>query len=355
MNKITKKNIGYLCVSLLWVLSFIYFWKIGDAVYYSLNNFWARPANIHDHIIYSNYVQYYDTLQLKFLDNSYGISLIYHFLPRGDVQLTSFIVNSIFMVISGYFYIKICDRLNLPASSYYLIMLNTSFLYFALLINKDMMTIALILAATYLGLLRKWVWIVALMIPAFFIRQQLVYFVAVFVALLAFPRFSVLLKTVSVFVATSILGILILRSSDFIALETLGQGITGQITEFFVRNPYLAPLGVPLRIGLYQWEFFSSVLFMEEGQIDAARFLRIPAALYLLSQIPATIKAYIISRKKWDNDLLTVYFAMIAIFAAILLNPQVNGRYFTTIVPSIVLFVSVLKTRADTHRTAQYD
>lgn len=323
--------------------SYLYYLFIGDAYLYSLDNLWSRPANIHDHKIYYNYINYRSAFEFRLFDNNYGISFIYNLLPGRDIQQVSFAVNCFFLGIYGILYVKICEKLDLPIQSFLLIMLNTSVLYFSLLINKDMITLAIVVAALYFGLCRKWTYVLLLIIPAFLIRQQLVYFIASFMALSILTQKSLKFNTIALFSVTSVLGILVLRAESFISLDTLGEGFTGQITRYFYQNPILAPFGVPLRIALYQWEFFGSVFIYENGQIDAAKFLRAPAAIYLLLQIPIAFGAYVKGRAHWDGNLKITYYCLISIFAAILLNPQINGRYYTVLVPVLFVFIALLK------------
>jgi len=323
---------------------FIYFDAIGPSWQYFDTYYWSRPANISDHSLYVNYARYQSISELAIADNNFGVSWFFLSIadPYDEIQL--FIVNIAFMLIAFYFYCKICLAFSMGASAYWAWLLNAFILYFALLINKDMATIAVILAVSWFALQRRF-GIIILMIPfVFVLRQQLF----LFLAFLLFLELPVLggkykSKVAVVLVAGSVAGIIALQTFQFMALESLGEGLTGQITAFFLDEAWLAPLGVPLRILLYIYDYASSIVPFYKGQIDAIKALRIPSIIFFVAITPSFIRALRDTGRRTDFEHYRPLFSVtIAFVSALLINPQINARYLTCLVPLLILLVLIV-------------
>ena len=246
------------------------------------------------------------------------------------------------LFIGLYFYNKICRLFQLSALSYYFFMLNTFLLYFSLLINKDMATFCILMASASFAVHRKPLAYLCLMPIAFLVRQQL----ALFIVLLFFLESRYLtykIRVIIVFVVGSIVGIVALQLLDFIDESTLGEGLTGRLSAFFLRQRWLAPLGVPIRLLLYIFDYFSGIAPFEHGQIDAFRALRIPSIAFFIAAVPFVVRA-ISDRMKYVSFAAyrPIVSTCIAFMSALLINPQINARYLTSLVPLLILLVMIV-------------
>lgn len=338
---------GYALQILIAIISvsacYVYFDIIGPVRQYGGSYYWSRPANISDHFLYVDYAKYRSITELAIADNNFGISWLYASIVSPYRESEIFAVNISLMLIAFFFYCRICSYFGLGKSSYWAWLLNVFILYFSLLINKDMATIAVIMAVSWMALQRRFLSIALLLPIVFILRQQLSLFLAL-VIFLEVPLLNYKWKVIIVFITGSVAGIIALQTFEFMAVRSLGEGLTGQITGIFLDEAWLAPLGVPIRLLLYIYDYGSSIVPFYEGRVDALQVLRIPTILFFLATLPGLVRALRDPRRRTDPDhyrpLLSV---TIAFLAALLINPQINARYLTCLVPLLVLLVMVIR------------
>ncbi len=347
-----KTMVAYLATICFAILCVAYFTVIGDVATYPEDALWNRPGNIHDHFVYANYGLTNDNIRFTLLDNNYGMYWIYRSFSPPEKQLYAHLVNLIFIIISASSYFRICQHFNLPLSSYMTFFLNTSILYFSILINKDVISISIFLISTLLALKKRYFLLLLLLIPAFVVRQQLVFFVSALLAsslLISLTRRVGLVRvstiSVGILATASIAGAIALREGSFVSMATLAGGVTGRLMEIATASPAIAPLTVPARLLLYIYDMYSSFFFFRSGVIDVAQALRIPALIYLLINLPNFLKFKSIRSCTRNSSFSILFIAQVSAFSCILLNPQINGRYFTILLPLVILSVTCFRNR----------
>lgn len=346
-----RESIAYLASIGFALLCIIYFFFVGEISAYPENAVWNRPGNIHDHFVYASYGKDIDNRGFSFLDNNYGMYWLYSWVNDQNKQAAAHIVNVIAILLSSCAYFKICKHFNLPIYSYLTFFLNTSLIYFSILINKDSLSITIFLWTTYFALKKNFPLLILLIIPSLVIRQQVSFFVFM---LFIFSFFSlrskitridrIVLYGLGTAAVSATAGAVILRGGGIMSLNSLGDGLTRQLMSIATTWPILAPTTVPPRLLLYAYDMYLSFSFFDSGVIDAARFLRIPTIIYLTyNVIHFRIQEFVSSLKHEGFSILAI--SSIFAFSAILLNPQINARYATILLPLLTLTVTCYRNR----------
>lgn len=345
---ISKKSILLWAATVLFVLlCSAYFLVIGDISDYPRDAFWSRPGNIHDHFVYAEYGNMFGVKEFSFMDNNFGMYWIFSSFENDEVQLYAHLLNVTCIIISSAAHFKLCYVFNLPMRSYMLFFLNLSFLYFSILINKDSISIAIILVSILFAVRGNFFLLLVMIAPSLIVRQQLAFFIvtlflsSIFLCwwrgagLRQFLIFSVVILSVA-----SVGGAVLLQGGRVMSAETLGSGVTGQIMAMAREMPILAPLTVPIRVLLYVYDMYSSFLFAENGMIDVAKVLRVPALLYIATGFWPLFRVKLVSALMRNSSFYILALGVVCAFASILFNPQINARYATIILPVIILVVT---------------
>ena len=356
---VSKYSIFACLVTLVFaVLCSTYFHVIGDISNYPLDSLWSRPGNIHDHFVYTQYGTNVERSGFKFLDNNFGMYWLYSYTQDGEKQLFSHIANMLSIFVSAYAYYAICVHFRLRIFSFMTFFLNTSLIYYSILINKDAFTISIFLLSLLFSLKRRYFSLLLLIIPAVIVRQQLAYFVAtLFITafLLSFygkqrPR-MLALYSVGILSLTAIVVAIVMQSGKVMSIESLGSGWTSELISFSVDFPAFAFLTVIPRIILYINDMFLSFRFFDDGKIDAARILRIPAVIYIFYNAIFHLGIRSFYNSLNDRDFSIVVISAVCALSAILLNPQINARYITVVIPILILVITIYKSRRRWIRT----
>lgn len=305
-----------------------------------------RALNIHDHYIYQASVERVaDGGRWEGLENNTGIALIYYFisktfmLPLGtDLAVTAFIVNSLTLLICFRLYVAVCRQLGLGQQAQFGFFLCLFFIYFSALINKDMLTIAAFLFVIWAALAGKEWWIIASIPLLLLVRVQLGIFALVFMFIAAgrrtWPRFLIS------YIACSVFGSYVVAKFEILEMPTLGEGFSAFVWQFN-QDYYVGYLIFnPIRALQFVVDVFSSFYFFtDNGGIDVAKLLRLPALL-LVVLMGRYIKVLFLN---WRYFLRTpARVLMIAIMAYLmvwLMNPTINARYVSLIMPVILIIL----------------
>lgn len=325
-------------------------------LYQDKGQFFEYALNWRDHFRYvaiADNFGYYD-YQLLAVDNNFGIAALYYYISDfrfdqtvSDYSEVSLYVNSITILASLVVYIKICDFYDLGLNGKLTFFVNFPFLYFMQLINKDAISVFALLLIVYLGIKQKYFWIFVLAIVFALIRIQFLVFGIGYLALLMCKTrkraafISFLIYTVTSLFAGYVAGIQV-----FVSSETLGDGFSGFVADFSRRYYVGYFLFNPIRILQMLYDFsLSFSIFTETGGIDTARLLRFPQLLAVIYFAPVLISAFSRFFASVLRGTSPVLFAVPAFLLAWLMNPTINARYFTLIVPVLILAALIEKRR----------
>ncbi|WP_429218173.1 hypothetical protein [Aeromonas veronii] len=301
-------------------------------------------VNLHDHNVYVGELDKISNDGISYeLNNDVGIALIYYVLYIAsalcnviDIYLFSFLLNSLFLWFSFYYYNKICSKHRLPDVACLLFFLNFSFIYFSQLINKDMLTVFILIYSLYLGV-RGCIIKILLIIPlAFLVRQQLALCLFVFAFLINVKK--PLFWMVTSYIIGSLAAGYISAHVPIISEESMGGGLSSFLmalnSQYYIGSLFLNPV----RFIQYFFSVPQSLMYtFMDVRFDFAaglRALTLPLAILaflFFSRSLSNIKATL-------NSGLKVYFLLAySFFICWLLNPTINSRYLMLILPIMVL------------------
>lgn len=301
--------------------------------------------NSHDHFVYLDTIKEISSGGIEFgLNNDVGISIIYMVLARmfpwladSDYVFLSLVFNC-FLIFACYVcYSSICDRLELGWKGKVSFFLNIYFLYFAQLINKDMLTVFVFLFSIYCAKSKWSLLILLFMLPVFgLVRLQLLVFVLLFVVFMLSNR--PMFWVVFAYLSTSLIAGVLTVIAPIIGKESLGEGFSSFIVDF--NQSYFVGyiLFNPLRVVQFVMDAYSSFLFItEQDALDVAKILRVPQLIFLVLLVRPLIS---MSRAKYwlHTPAKPLVLAVFAFLIAWLMNPTVNVRYVMLITPVLALF-----------------
>lgn len=301
-------------------------------------------TNQHDHDVYVfNMDLVKDGSSLFEFANDKGIASIYLFLSKAlpflvtpDMELISFVFNCTILILNYWIYGKLADELKLGLFGRLSFFLNFSLLYFAQLINKDMLTIFIFLTAAYAGMKGRHLLLLLLIPFAAYIRIQLVIFILIFVFLSSTKRLG--LRFWIVYILTSLLAAYLSVYFSIIGEDSLGDGFSAYLID--LNNKYMIGYLVfnPFRLVQFIFDaYLSFYFFTDNGAIDVAKILRIPQLVLLTMLTPffcKLINRWGIYSKSVSRPLAITILAYACTW---LMNPTVNARYVMLITPILVL------------------
>jgi hypothetical protein len=301
--------------------------------------------NAHDHGVYASLVESIRAEGVAYeFNNDVGISLVYVALSwlfplsaDPDFTLLALLFNSAVLCACYAVYAKICQQLGLGWVGRLSFFANLSLLYFAQLINKDLLTILAFLITVYCGMNRRLGWLL-LMLPLFaLVRQQLAVFGLLFIFLMGNPRPWT--RIVLAYVVTSLAAGVLSVVASVIGKESLGDGFSSFLIDFNQQYYVGYLLFNPVRVLQYVADAYASFSFWTDADgIDTARLLRLPQLVLLLLLINPLLT--IVTKFSWHLSTAArpLVLVVVAYLLAWLMNPTINARYVMLITPVLVLF-----------------
>lgn len=301
--------------------------------------------NSHDHFVYVDNIEKINADGVNVgLNNDVGISLIYiglanlfPWLVDSNYVLLSFVFNCLLIVLCYGYYSSICDRLGLGWLGKLSFFVNLYFLYFSQLINKDMLTVLVILFSVHCAKSKGKLYWLLLLLPIFgLVRLQLLVFVFLFVFFMLSKR--VIFWIILAYLGTSLVAGILTVIAPIIGEESLGEGFSSFIVGFNQNYFVGYILFNPLRVIQFVMDAYSSFLFFTEtGDLDVAKLLRIPQLILLIFLLKPLVS---ISKVGYwlHTPARPLVLAVFAFLIAWLMNPTVNVRYVMLITPILALF-----------------
>lgn len=336
--------IGLIFFSLMLVLCIAYYVVFDPRHYDNLNSYACCALNLHDHLVYINSIEHLERNGFSYkFNNDFGVALIYlsiqKLFPLSDPEfiLIPFIFNCFMLGLSILLYFKICERLDLGLLAKLSIFTFFYFIYFAQLINKDMLTVLSFLLALYLAISHRLLMLLFFFPVFFLVRQQLALSILIYLFFIQVrrPYWRVLV----VYIITSLLAAFITNTGSIIGDESLGGGFSAALAKFN-KEYYIGYLIFnPIRILMYFYDAYSSFyIFNSNGTaIDVAKALRAVSLIFLSLLIGYFIKAFFCYRYWMKTDARYMILLIVSFFCGWLINPTINARYIMLIVPVILL------------------
>lgn len=301
--------------------------------------------NLHDHFVYVGSIERIQVGDVIYaLSNDIGIAAIYVFLSGlfpflvdPDFTLLALVFNCGVLCSCYVVYTRICRQLGLGLAGRISFFANTSFVYFAQLINKDLLTIFAFLLAVHLGMRRR-LGLLILLVPALaLVRLQLAVFALVFVCLMHSPR--PWRRILLLYGATSLIAGILSVVASVIGEDSLGDGFSAFLVDFNQHYYVGYLLFNPVRVLQYVLDAYASFFFWTDtGGIDTAKLLRLPQ-LVLLLLLLKPMSALVTQFGYWlSTPARPLVLVVVAFLLAWLMNPTVNARYVMLITPVLVLF-----------------
>lgn len=301
--------------------------------------------NSHDHLVYADRVERTRQEYLVFeLGNDNGIALIFvalstllPFLVGPDYTLLALVFNCATLIVTYRVWVVLCDELDLGAAGRAAFFLNWSVLYFAQLINKDMLTILAFLLALRWSLQSRLLPML-LAVPLFMlVRQQLAVFF--FLLMLLSSRERPIPMMLALYLVTSIGAGVLTTALPIIGFDSLGGGFSLFLHDFNQRYVIGYLLFNPLRVVQYVFDaLISFQVLTPTGGLEVARLLRWPQLLLLMVMARPLSTLVTDWRGVLRSDERAFVLVVFAYLLAWLMNPTVNARYVMLITPVLVLY-----------------
>lgn len=310
--------------------------------------------NAHDHWVYRVKVDIirYEGARYE-LTNDLGIAIVYTalaallpFAVDEQYVLIALLFNCVVLASAWHIYSKICEKLAFEPGASLTFFANLSLLYFAQLINKDMLTIWFFLFAIRAGLENRLMPLLLLLPVAALVRQQLALCLAMYIFLLWVRR---PLPWVLVFYAlTSILAAFLSVYFPVVGEETLGEGLSSfavRVNQDYFFSGYL--LLNPLRVAQYVHDAYLSFdVLTDTGGLEVAKLLRWPQLLLVALLSPYFIGAIWRFNSHMATQAKPFLLLLVTYLLAWLMNPTVNARYVMLITPVLVLLGLYMRNRS---------
>jgi hypothetical protein len=336
--------LGWVALIFFILLAVIYYYLfVVDQPVYS-DSVFQLATNQHDHDVYLfNMDKVEEGASLFEFANDKGIASIYLFLSKAfpflvtpGMALISLVFNSTILILNYWIYGKIVDELRLGLFGKLSFFLNFSLLYFAQLINKDMLTIFVFLITAYAGIRNRF-WLLLLLIPfVAYVRVQLVIFILIFIFLSSTKKLG--LRFLITYVSTSLFAAYLSVHFSIIGEDSLGGGFSAYLIG--LNNQYMIGYLIfnPIRLVQYVIDAYLSFdIFTENGAIDVAKILRIPQLILLTMLTPYFYKLFIRRDRYLKTAARPLVITILAFACTWLINPTVNARYVMLITPILVL------------------
>lgn len=328
------------------IAGLFYFFQFSSDLdrYLYTDPFFGLALNSHDHLVYVEYIDTISQFGIEYgMNNDFGIASIYLVLASIFPQhwpwsLIAFVFNSVIFLGCYVLWVRIADYYRLGLYGKLIFFVNTSFLYFMQLINKDMLTIFFFLLTIHWTLVGKQ-WRLVLLLPVMFlVRQQMAVFLIAYLFFLNAQR--PLWRIAAVYTVTSFTAAFLSVHAPLIGEATMGEGFGAFLISFNVQHYYLGYfLFNPVRVLQFIVDAYSSFLFFtESGNVDVAKILRLPV-LVLLATLARPLLSLAMDFRKWlRTPLQPLALAVAAYLLAWLMNPTINARYVVLITPVLLLF-----------------
>lgn len=352
MNKLHKNDIfmhliSYYMFIVFFVCCIIYYLQfiVGGIDTHEPIYGYLFPANIIDHSIY---YKNYQNLKNGYIDfagvNNIGIAIIYY-IYFGMLESLGFSIvpEKLSLILNLYIFLlcfisfkRIVQKLGLSICITWLFVLNSSFWYFAQLINKDVFTIFILYKLIEYALYNKKIGIFFIFVFSFFVRIQLPFIICIY---LFFIYSKPTLKNfLIVYLFMSLINGYISRYQGLIISEsTLSDGLSAFIYKMNINYGIGSLLLNPIRLMQSFYSVFDSVNFYSSDGIDVSKLKNIPQLFIFLLLSPWVIKAFY----KYSHFMRTkakyVMSIVPSFFLVWFLNPTINSRYVMLIIPFITL------------------
>lgn len=352
--------VGLIGMPLLLLACLAYFWAFSSNldVYGGESGLLQYTLNVHDHLVYVSGIDRVRDGSLVYeVSNDLGIAMIYAALASAfpalvspDFTMLAFVFNCATLCGVYMAYAQICNELGVSAWAKVAFFANLSLVYFAQLINKDMLSVLVFLLAVLWGIRGKWLWLLLALPLLALVRQQLAVFAILYVVLMRtrHPIRMILLG----YVVTSIVAAVLSIFAGIIGEESLGDGFSLYLIDFN-RQYYVGYLLFnPVRVVQYVLDALRSFdLSTETGGIDTAKLLRWPQLILLLMLGRELVQLVTRFRAWFSTPAKPLVMVVVAYLLAWLMNPTVNARYVMLITPVLVLFAYEVKKLASARST----
>lgn len=344
--------VGAVFLPLLLLSCVLYYWAFAA----DLNNYDGKSGtfqyalNSHDHHIYANNVDSIRAGDIPDyqLGNDVGIAILYlaltnifPFLVDQDYTLIALVFNCAILVFCYVIYSDICSCLHLGILGKLSFFANLYFIYFAQLINKDMLTVFAFLLAVQCGI-RGRLWLLLVLLPlSALVRQQLAVFMLIVAYLMPCRHLS--WRIPLVYIVTSLTAGYITSSNNFVSEESfIDAGISSFLYDFNRRYFCVAYLLFnPVRIVQLIFVIYGTLWYTFNtgtGGIDTAMALYIPQ-LFVLLFLMKPLGSLVLYFRYWlGTPARPMVLVIVAYLMAWLMNPTINARYVMLITPVLVLF-----------------
>jgi hypothetical protein len=340
--------VGIFGIPILLACCILYYFEFAANLssYNEATGLFQFALNSHDHFIYVDTM--YSLRNWGFelgINNDFGIALFFlpvrgflGFIVGDDLPLISLLFNCFVLVLCYWVYGLISEKLHLGLLGKLSFFANLSLIYFAQLINKDMLTIFFFLLSIYLCMTGRTIFLLVLTPLLFLVRLQLA---AYSLILIYFMLSKNPVKRIMIaYIITSVVAGYLSVFASVIGEDSLGSGFSSYliaINKRFLFTGYL--IFNPARVVQYIVDAYASFyLWTPSGGIDTARLLRLPQLIVIALLIKPMARLVSNFRYWLDTPARPLVLSVVSYLLAWLMNPTINARYVMLITPVLILF-----------------
>jgi hypothetical protein len=321
------------------------------------SDYFYFPLNLDQEKFYRGVIADFENNNFVALSSASGITYIYFFIGKifgkitpDNVAFISFIFNNIFVIISYLYFVKIgVEVLRLPFRYRWLFFMNPSLIYFSQLIQKEMLSLAVVLALTYYLNKAKWLkFILAIIFSAiqrlhFLVIGPMAYF-------LTNVSGGYLIKMIILYITTSLIAG---YQSHSLHLNQLSGASADGFTAFVlsVNNSYYVGhlLFNPIRFIQYFYDLFRSFNFiLNDSRINLYNVHNIPYLIFLVFNWKVPFRILLNFRQFSRGPSRTILSVIIVYMFLILGSPIIHSRY---LFPSSYLIILLVLYNSRQHMT----
>ena len=312
------------------------------------NDYFYFPLNLDQGKSYMHHLNGMTDGKFIPLSSATGIAYIYFFfsyffieITADNVALISFIFNNIFVIISYLYFVKIgVEVLRLPLRYRWLFFMNPSLIYFSQMIQKEMLSLAAVLALTYY--IAKTKKFKSILVTGMATIQRIHFLVLTPMAIFLTNAFGGFWKKVFIlYVMTSLGAAYLVNSSNFVNFTGASADGYSQLILKINRGYYIGNLLFnPIKFVQYLYDLFASFNCITNNlQIDLYRAHNIPYLIFLIFNWKKLRCIVLNYRAILRGPSRTILSVIIAYVFMILVAPIVHSRYLFPISYLLILLV----------------
>lgn len=311
------------------------------------------PHNLPDHQVFMSVIASIDDIGVaSTLIDNHGVAIFYGLLMEtfgasddsGAVVLT-LIVNLMAYSVVCFLFFRLCDSLVISPRYSVSFALFPGFIFFGLLINKDILVVLLVIGLISSYMARRYCLYLVLGILLGLIRVQYIFLplAAIFLSRGNIPR-----RVFLVYVLSALGAAIIAGNTSIFEIAEANEGFSQSIYQFN-KDYWVASLVTnPIRVIHYLVAPSFGWLMLEfEGQLNLMKLIEALSGIFIFYLLPGTFRFLLaVWRSEGTRADNFIFGTIIGYFSILLLTPITEPRYLMPIVPLFMLATGIVDKNA---------